>query len=105
MITGNGGPLTSRPPLPTTSPVHSLIKILTPDPSSPSTNAQADRVFRDGATLRLGSVVHCDLSPLPGLFALNLNAEHTGIYVGDGCIVHRNGDGYIEIGYSQGIFG
>lgn len=57
--------------------------------------------FLDHATNKyvepeIGSVVLCDLSPIPGLSALNLNAEHTGIYVGNGKIIHRSGDGYIE---------
>lgn len=44
----------------------------------------------------IGTVVLCDLSPIPGLSAIGLNVEHTGIYVGDGKIIHRSGDGYLE---------
>lgn len=36
-----------------------------------------------------GSVLYCDLS-----FGI---AEHSGIYVGDNCIVHLNGKGEIEV--------
>lgn len=43
-----------------------------------------------------GSVVVCDLSPLPGLSLLGLNCDHTGIYAGSGKIIHRSGEGFIE---------
>lgn len=60
-------------------------------------NSFIDNVFRDPADPAPGTVILCDLSPLPGLSLLNLNAEHTGIYVGNGNIIHRSGNGYLEI--------
>jgi len=46
-----------------------------------------DNVFRDKVKPTLGSVVICDLYAF----------DHSGIYVGNGNIAHRSGDGYIEI--------
>ncbi|MBD5608542.1 MAG: hypothetical protein HDQ93_06810, partial [Desulfovibrio sp.] len=51
------------------------------------TNSLLDNVFRDDVTPSLGSVIHCDLSPILGLSLLNLNAEHTGIYIGNNQII------------------
>lgn len=45
-----------------------------------------DNCIYDRVTPKIGSVVVCDLTPL---------ADHTGIYVGGGKIIHRDGDGYI----------
>lgn len=50
-----------------------------------------DNVFRDKILCpAVGSVLVCDLTPF---------ADHSGIYVGDGKIAHRSGNGYIEIVY------
>lgn len=62
----------------------------------PGTNSFIDNVFRDTVKPKLGSVVHCDLSRIPIIGELGLKAEHTGIYVGDGMIIHRDGDGYLD---------
>lgn len=59
------------------------------------TNSFIDNVFRDTVTPKLGSVVHCDLSAIPIIGEFGLKAEHTGIYVGNGMIIHRDGDGYL----------
>lgn len=48
-----------------------------------------DNVFRDKVSPIKGSVVYCEL-----VFGY---AEHSGIYIGDGEIVHLDGDGRIEI--------
>jgi hypothetical protein len=46
-----------------------------------------DNVIRDKVSSpAIGSVLHCDL----------LNVEHSGIYVGNGLIVHLDGSGVIE---------
>lgn len=47
-----------------------------------------DNVFRDMVSPAIGSVLVCDLT---------LYADHSGIYIGGGKIVHRSGNGYIEI--------
>lgn len=61
-----------------------------------SRNSFTDNVFYDTVKPKVGSVVLCDLSPIPGLSLLGLQCEHTGIYAGKDGIIHRNGDGYIE---------
>lgn len=47
-----------------------------------------DNVFRDDVTPVVGSVLVCDLTPF---------ADHSGIYIGNGKIVHRSGNGYLEV--------
>lgn len=59
-------------------------------------NSFIDNVFKDHVTPGYGSVVLCDLSPVPGSTMLDLNFEHTGIYVGCNEIIHRDGDGYLD---------
>lgn len=59
-------------------------------------NSFIDNVFRDKVVPEAGSVLVCDLSPAPGFHQLGLGAEHTGIYAGDGLIIHRSGEGRIE---------
>ena len=59
-------------------------------------NSFLDHLTNKYVTPEVGSVVLCDLSPVPCLSAIGLNAEHTGIYVGNNEIIHRNGDGYLE---------
>lgn len=57
------------------SPVHNFVESL------------IDNVFRDKVSSpAVGSMVYCDL----------IMAEHSGIYVGKGNIVHLDGDGIIE---------
>ena len=46
-----------------------------------------DTVAVHNATPKTGSVVYCNL---------DIGAEHSGIYIGKGKIVHLNGDGNIE---------
>lgn len=46
-----------------------------------------DTVFRDHAEPGLGSILKCDLGPF----------EHTGVYVGDGKIVHLLGTGEVTL--------
>lgn len=82
---------TSGPPVPMDFPT-----IKTRSNPVTATNSFVDNVFRDDVTPSLGSVIHCDLSPIPGLSLLNLNAEHTGIYIGNNQIIHRSGNGYLE---------
>lgn len=48
-----------------------------------------DNVFKPVVSPKIGSVVYCELA-----FGLG---DHSGIYVGNGEIVHLNGDGLIEI--------
>ncbi len=60
-----------------------------------SRNSFIDNVFRDKVTPRPGSVLICNLSPAPILCEMGICAEHSGIYVGDNMIIHRDGDGYI----------
>ena len=66
-------------------------KIPERQPLSPFLNfveSFVDNVIRDKVSSpAVGSMVYCDL----------LTAEHSGIYVGKGKIVHLDGDGYIEI--------
>ena len=50
-----------------------------------------DNVFRDKVHPVKGSIVCCDLG------FLNIGVEHSGVYVGDGKIVHRDGGGYLDI--------
>ena len=57
-----------------------------------SRNSFFDNIFRDSVSPGIGSVILCDLSPIPGLSIFDLNVEHTGIYVGDGKIIHRTGE-------------
>ena len=45
-------------------------------------------VFGDKIVPATGSIVYCRLTPV---------AEHSGVYVGDGKIVHRDGAGYLEV--------
>lgn len=47
-----------------------------------------DNAFRDTVAPMVGSVVYCDL-------ALGF-ADHSGVYVGRGRIIHLNGDGLVE---------
>lgn len=68
------------------------------------TNSFIDNVFRDKVKPKLGSVVHCDLSAIPSPFLTlppipyldKFKLEHSGIYIGDGMIAHRDGDGYLD---------
>lgn len=48
----------------------------------------ADNLFHTTQAPVRGSIVYCDLA-----FGY---AEHSGVYVGNGCIIHRNGKGLIE---------
>lgn len=50
-------------------------------------NSFIDNVFRDPVSPASGSVVICDLA---------FGFEHSGIYIGDNKIVHRDGNGYID---------
>lgn len=59
-------------------------------------NSFVDNVFRDKVVPRPGSVLLCDLSPAPLLHQIGLGAEHTGIYIGENTIIHRDGSGRIE---------
>ena len=52
-----------------------------------------DNVCRDKVSPKPGSIVYCDLTPIP---FVGPNVEHTGIYVGNDEIVHLDGDGYIR---------
>ena len=47
-----------------------------------------DAFFIHDVKPKIGSIVYCNLA---------IVAEHTGIYVGDGKIVHRNGSGLVEM--------
>lgn len=47
-----------------------------------------DAFFIHDVKLMVGSIVYCNLA---------IVAEHTGIYVGDGKIVHLNGSGLVEM--------
>lgn len=60
-------------------------------------NSFVDNVFRDQVKPVVGSVVCCDLAPLPLDALLGVTADHTGIYVGRGKIAHRDGAGYLKI--------
>lgn len=61
-----------------------------------SRNSFIDNVFKDHVKPEDGSVVLCDLTVIPGLNLVEMNFEHTGIYVGYNEIIHRDGDGYLE---------
>ena len=57
------------------SPIHNFVESL------------IDNVFRDKVSSpAIGSMVYCDL----------ITAEHSGIYIGKGKIVHLDGEGIIE---------
>lgn len=52
------------------------------------TRSMVNNIFRKNVLPRYGSVVYCDLA-----FGI---AEHSGIYVGNGYIVHLNKNGLVE---------
>lgn len=54
-----------------------------------------DNLFRKTNGPILGSIVYCDLA-----FGY---AEHSGVYIGDNRIVHRNGKGEVEVVSSRGF--
>lgn len=54
-----------------------------------------ENAFKKGVTPIAGSVLVCDLSPIPGLVNGSI-ADHSGIYIGDNTIIHRSGEGYLE---------
>lgn len=72
-----GGSWTRPLSSPIKSPIDNLIE------------SAIDNIIKDKVTPAIGSIVYCDL-----LFG---NAEHSGVYVGDGQIVHLSGDGAIEV--------
>ena len=51
-----------------------------------------DNCIRDMVQPVPGSVLYCDLGPVPGH-----TVEHTGIYIGNNQIVHLDGSGLIEV--------
>lgn len=60
-------------------------------------NALIDNVFRDQVKPVVGSVVCCDLAPIPLDALTGMTADHTGIYVGYNKIAHRDGEGFLKI--------
>lgn len=57
-----------------------VVKVMTGSGRGP-----IDTIFKDGVKPMPGSVISCHMGPV----------DHTGIYVGDGMIVHRDGAGYL----------
>jgi hypothetical protein len=61
-------------------------------------NSFIDNVLKDKVTPKKGSIVCCDLGdPLTKVALLGLSLDHSGVYVGGGKIVHRDGGGYLAL--------
>lgn len=69
--------------------IGALVSKVLPDPIGNLRDSFIDNVFRDSVMPAEGSILYCDLA-----FG---SAEHSGVYVGNGQIVHLDGSGSIEL--------
>lgn len=79
-----------------TSTTATMNKLRSLKDKMPDRNSLFDHATNKYVIPKKGSVVLCDLSPIPCSSVLGLNVEHTGIYVGNNEIIHRSGEGYLE---------